>query len=431
MRHLLLAVCSGFCMQISPLNAQDESADPFPRILTLGQALEIRDMSHPRLLRAQASVALADARIESLKAENILDISLRGDLRSTDKQGSPGWDYVDDSRITLVVDKPLTDFGTTRMRRSALESGVSAAQAGRARAEAQNRLEVVRAFLDVIVADYAYIAADETMTVAYLTFNRQREAMERFGEVSEVDVAALESVYLDRYADRGKVANEQRASRLRLALALNRPDAYPDQMVEPDISAYDRPVPDYDELLAGTMQGSPVLEAARNEVQAASRRLQAASRELYPELGMRFEATGYAEQYGSFRDTLRGSLYLNLPLRSRAKRHGEVEKLAAEVTRREAVLAEHEQQIRLRLLELVQRLSNLELEISAARAELAYRELDLDKTRMEYEMEIRARIGSANEQVARALHRNIKLLYDRVMVWEQIDAMVGAVPVNH
>ncbi len=431
MRYMLLAVCSGICLQVSPPFIQAESTDPFPRILTLGEALEIRDRNHPHILQSQASVALANARIAALGAENVLDVFLRGELRSTDKQGSPGRDYVDDSRVTLVIDKPLADFGATRMRRSALDAGVSAAQAGRDLAEAQNRLEVIRAFLDVIVADYAYIAADETMTLAYLTFNRQREARERFGEVSEVDVAALESIYLDRYAARGKVAHEQRSSRLRLALALNRPDAYPDQMVEPDISSYDRPLPDYEEMLTSAIQGSKILAAARNELQAARSRLQAASREMDAELGLRFEATGYAEQYGNFRDTLRGSLYLNLPLRSSAKRQGEIERLAAEVTRREAVLADQQQQIRIRLLELIQQLAGLELEINAARAELEYRELDLDRTRMEYEMEVRARIGSANEQVARALHRNMELLYDRVMVWEQIDAMVGAVPVEH
>ena len=81
------------------------------------------------------------------------------------------------------------------------------------------------------------------MTLAFLEFDDARDLMESYDEVPEVEVRRLEARYLDEFAERTRLGHERRASRLRLALALNRSDAYPDRMVEPDLAPYARETP--------------------------------------------------------------------------------------------------------------------------------------------------------------------------------------------
>jgi Ni2+-binding GTPase involved in maturation of urease and hydrogenase len=71
--------------------------------------------------------------------------------------------------------------------------------------------------------------------------------------------------------------------------------------------------------------------------------------------------------------------------------------------------------------------TELQTELAAANSELLYRELDLDKIRMQYEMEIHAQIGTGNTQVARALLRQVRAKYQLAMVWIEIDQLRGEI----
>ena len=117
-------------------------------------------------------------------------------------------------------------------------------------------------------------------------------------------------------------------------------------------------------------------------------------------------------------------------MNARGQEAGKVSLQYARILQQEAKIASLNHQIRTNVLKLVQQLSLLEREMAAAKSELLYRELNLDRVRLQYEMEIRARIGSANADVARALHRLAGVQYQRALVWEQIDALTGATPVN-
>ena len=396
--------------------------ESFPETLSLEQALAMLDESHPDLMQVEAKVLSSRASGLQLDADNALGITFEGELRQVDRQIPRDHDFADDSRVRLVVDKQFTDFGISATQRQGIESGISAAQEMARLAHAENRIQIIRAFCNVIISDYAYIVADEQMTVAYLRFNNLREKMEKFGEAAEVQVVALESIYLDKLAARTAANHVQRNRRLRLALALNRPEAYPDKMIEPDTAGYDRPLPDYEVLLEQVMENSLELGAARLHVESARKYL-AATRLTRPVLGLRLEATEYSEVLSGNRDELRSSLYLKVPLYNALHYEAETARNYAAVVESEATRAQLEHEIRLKVLELVQQLANIKAEIEASRAELYYRELELDKTRLEYEMEIRANIGDANAKVAGALYRNIKAEYAQMLVWEQIDAL--------
>ena len=100
------------------------------------------------------------------------------------------------------------------------------------------------------------------------------------------------------------------------------------------------------------------------------------------------------------------------------------------VLEKEARQAALEHALRQEVLSWVQQLAHLDTEIRAAEAELLYTELDLDRVRLLYEMEVRARIGSANAEVAAALHRLARARYQRALVWDRLDILMNNEPVQ-
>lgn len=395
---------------------------PFPDTLTLEQALEMLDQNYPDVMAAQAAIDKAESNALSLDAVHAATVFAEVEARQADRHFPSDTHFIDDSRMRLVVNKPLTDFGLTETRRAGADLSLEAAQLNYQRVRRENRLIVIQSFLDVILSDYAYIVADEDMTLAFLRYDKELEKMERFGDANPIEVGAKEALYLDKLAIRADADNQRRRSRLRLALTLNRPDAYPDQMIEPRLSTYDRPVPDYDEILEQVLDNALEMDIARLNYTASTKRLQAATM-VRPTLGLRFEATGYSESYAGSRDDLRASAFLKIPVYSGIKRDAEMVEAAAELERHRAELGSVEFELRIQVLKLVQGLKRNQVEINAAARELEYREHELDRIRLEYELDYRASIGEGNLNVAKALYRVMKVNYEKMLIWEQLDSL--------
>ena len=413
--------------------AQQQSvstAIPFPQILTLSQAISMLDARHPELLAVASLHGDTEAKRIGFGAQYAWQADLALEYRQSDRIATSGHNFIDDSRALLILDKPLTSFGRKRALSTSLDTEVAANNYLAAQRRASVRIVAMQAFFDVIVADYAYAVLDEAMTLKFLAFDRAQDRFEKYAEIAEIEVRRLQTDYLDAFSIRTEAANVQRASRLRLALALNRPDAYPDQLVEPDISAYQRDIPDYDEWVQQALRNNAGILAAKQYLKAAEQRLAFLQTANRPTLGARFQAAEFRDTSSLRRDQFRASLYLDIPLRGRRLNASEIVSQQAEIVRRKAGIQLMEGRVRIESLELMQSLRRLEDEIAAAESELLYRELDLDKVRLQYEMEIRAQIGSANTHVASALHRLMKARYDSVMAWERLDALVGNDPVN-
>ncbi|NKB78182.1 MAG: hypothetical protein GKR96_14400 [Gammaproteobacteria bacterium] len=404
------------------INADQPS---FPRILSLSEALSMIDEDHPDVMMARSQVSLARAEKLALDAQGAVEMHVRLEWRQVDRLVDPSHHFIDDSRATLLIDKPITRFGRDRISNKALNARVAGLFQRELVADSQMRLNVVRAFFDVIVSDYAHAAVDEEMTLSFLAFSRARDRMEEYQEIPEVEVRRLESVYLSLLARRTATADAQRMSRLKLALALNRPDAYPSQVIEPVLSDHQRDMPDYDALFEVVSMKSPEIIAARLEVEEAEQRLTLTSRKFDPTLGLQLQGVNYAERFSGSRDQYRAMVYLDIPIGSALSKKADIETSRIRVLQSKATLQLMEHRLREQVLGLVHRLGQLNSEVNAAKAELLYRELELDKVRLQYEMEVRARIGSANAEVAKALYHQKRMEYERALIWEQIYALSG------
>ncbi len=423
--NLLLSFVFMFVVFTSSIAMADDQ--PFPRRLTLAQALSMLDEKHPRLRTSGLEIKKAEMERLSLKAEMGTEVDMRLEWRQVDRLMDPGHDFVDDSRISIFIHKPISRFGRDSASNQIIDTRMSALAEHQRRSHLQMRVDIIRAFFDVIIADYGYAAIDEEMTLSYLAFDRARDSMDIYEETSEIEVRRLESRYQSFLVSRLEAANVQRMSRLRLALVLNRPNAFPSQVVEPLLSNYERELPDYDELFARVLSESPAIARGRLNLEEAEQRLLLVSRKWDPTLGLQVQGTEYAEHFSGSRDQYRAVVYLDIPIGQRLRKKADIEQQQIQVEKARAELDSLEYRLREKVLELVHKLGVLNSEVGAAKAELLYRELELDKVRLQYEMEVRARIGSANAEVAKALYRQKKAEYERAFVWEEIGALLGGV----
>jgi hypothetical protein len=124
----------------------------------------------------------------------------------------------------------------------------------------QQQLLVMRRFLDVVLADQRAARDSEAMATAYIRQDREKNR-QQLGQRSEVDVAALDSVYQEKRRQFLVSESMQRVSRSLLAIAMNRPGQLPREVAPPEegLFAGSKPL-DEGSLLQGIEQHNPLLQ---------------------------------------------------------------------------------------------------------------------------------------------------------------------------
>ncbi len=401
--------------------ADNDALEPLPDPITLEQALAFADRTHPDLALAKADVDRARSRLLEAEAET----AFRSHIDVTPQYVEPatGGDSVDDSRVRLFVTKPLYDFGRSRSREDAAMAEVAGRELVYLDARQQRRVEIMTRFFDVLLADLRYAVDNENMAHKFVTYDRLREQHD-LGQVSDVDLLEAESVYRDALIRRTESAKRQTTTRLQLAVALNRPNELPNDLVRPKLPGNDREIPDYLDLYEKALKANPVIAALRKEVEAAKAQFAAERARRRPVLSAEFEAADYQRELAS-RDRLRAGLNLRIPLYQGGEDQAAIARAAADLELREAKLGKGEFDLRQTVLNLVQELETLKVRRDAAKQRVAFRDLYLDRARALYEMEVQTSLGDALTRLTEAQWLAAKADFELALAWAKVDALTG------
>lgn len=410
-----LAMATAFMM-----SAASASPMPLPNPLTLEQALALADEPHPDLEFARAELALAQA--HRLDAGARYETHAYLDITPETADPSTGGGYLDDSRARILVTRPLYDFGQTRALTAAADAGVASREFHFLDARQQRRIEIMRRYHDVILADLRYSVDLEEMTHRYLNFDRIRER-QTLGQVSELERLEAESHYQEALIQRNASQSNQLATRQRLALVLNRPDEIPNEVVTP-VMPLQREIPEFKALYATAANANPEILALRKNVESAHALLDAARARYAPTLMAELELGKYQRALAA-RNEVRAGLTLRVPLLRGDDNKAAVAGAQAELASRQARLSKAEHQLHQVVLELVQRLELLKVERAAAQQRLAFRELSLDRQRTLYEMEVQTRLGDALTRLTEAQWMAAKTDLEITFTWARIDTLLG------
>jgi outer membrane protein TolC len=414
-------VALGALCWIAPVTSGAESA-PLPTPLTLEQALALADETHPDLDLARADLERSRARL--IDAEARSGARLLADLTPERAQPSAGGPDINDSRARILLSKQLTDFG----RQAALEAAAGAELVGRELAlidsRQRRRLDIMRRFFDVLLADLRYAVDNEDMAHRYVTYDRVRQRHE-LGHVSEVELLESENAYREVLIARTESEKRQAGSRLQLAVALNRPNDVPGELVRPALADLERDAPDYKTLLKEALDASPVVIAARKEVEAAARSVEAARARNRPVLTGEAEAAQYNEARGLGRNDWRIGLNLRIPLYDGGETDADIARAASEHATREARLKKAEQELQQAVLDLVQEIETLKVRRTVAKQRLAYRDTALERTRSLYELEVQANLGDALVRLTEAQYLAARADFELALAWARVEALTG------
>ncbi len=404
------------------LAAQNDKGK-LPDTLTLEYALSLADQDHPQLMLREAEVRQAQAEQAIVDSSTDTEVNLEGRLRYVQPPDSFSYLSHNDSSIGLTVTKPLYDFGLQEARRKAAQAEVSASQYDFLDARAQRRLVIMQRYFDVILADLQFNRYNEEMAVEYVSFDRMRKRKEA-GELSDYQVKKQEARYQHVRYLRYSAENEQRRTRAMLAEALNHPGELPSNLAKPDLDVLKRKIPDYDDMLGLAMQHNYKIKALRDKLEAAQQQVTAARASDNPKLIGEVGAYDYARDLGSY-DKFRAGISLKIPLFAGNRTDAQTASAQAMLYRIKAQLEDTQSQIRQRLLDTWLALQSLQARRQEMKALQDYRDLNLDRSRALYEMEVTTDLGDAMVQITEAEYLSRQADYQMAEAWTRLDILTG------
>lgn len=409
----------GWC--ILALWAGTASASGQP--LTLEAVLLTAEVSHPDLdlARARQDVALADVRAaESL---NDFRVSLEASLRSGRNELYDDH-YQPDHSARLVVRKTLWDDGRQQVSRLAVGQESEALGLQLLDIRAQRRLSLMARYFDVLLADMQDAADTEFLAVAYVAWDNAKDR-QALGQMASWELNELENRYMDARTLRDDGRRKLREKRMQLGAAMNRPGIVQEELVDPRLPGNDRPLPEFETLLAQVMERNPRLLAQRQLLAAATSRLGVVRADYRPSLEFEAEAATW-DRPSTTRDDLRAGFNLVWPIWQGGRADARIGKEQARFQESQALHDKLVADLRQAVLEAREEIQHLrERERRRVEVNAAYRDMALEKARAEYELELKTNLGNsmAETQVARLRQRAVE--YRLALAWARLEALLG------
>jgi len=399
--------------------AQAQNGKP----LTLEAALKAADAPHPDLQLAEAehNLALADQAFASSQSD--FSVILQGRLQGA-QSTIPGSDFTGDNSVRLAARKNLYDFGRSENSVGAARSVAESRERTLLQVRDQRRIDIMERYFNVLLADLRAVADDEFMTVAFLNFDRAREAHEQ-KLVSTVDLRELESRFQNLLEQRNRSQRQQRYSRELLAEAINQPGQLAVDLEDPALPGNARALPSFDALSA-LIEQSPKILSSNKLLEASRQRLESVRAENSPTLDAEFEAGTYPNRKLEGRDALRAGVVLTWPLYQGGRNSAQ---LAREQAQFHKLQAEHERlrrSISLTLLSLLSQAEQLQKSTrNAAKIQADYRDLALERARGQYEVELKTNLGESSAFIVEAKLRQREVEFQLALALAKMEALLG------
>ncbi len=393
-----------------------------PEPLTLKAAMALAVAAQPPLQAAEARLAQARARLAQEEATDDVDLRLDATAAWLEPPEVLKEAGREDHRLELVATTTLYDFGRTHWSRRGAQAAVEARQHSLLAAHDRQRLDVLAAYFDVVLADLAFNRENEAMSVAFINYDRAQERRE-LGQMSDIEVAEAHADYQSQRRRRYASEAEQRRSRAHLARLLGFPDDLPSTVVPPELT-FEHLTGEVETLQARVSEANPRLRALRLEVAQVEAQLSAVRARRRPSLAAELRAGEYQRETGST-NPWRAAVTLSVPLYQGGRVSSDLASLEARRNLRRADLVDAERQLNQEVLDLWLRLDTLRIEREERQAHADYRELYLDRARAIYDLEVKTDLGDAMVRLTEAVLAQRRAQYETILGLARLAALQG------
>ena len=391
--------------------------------LSLERALQAADSAHPDLQIAEAErdLALADQAFASAKSD--LSVTLEGRLQGV-RSSLPGSDFNADNSVRLAARKNLLDFGRSENSIGAARAVSEVRDRNLLEVRDQRRIDIMERFFDVLIADLRYVADSEFATVAFLNFDRGRDLFEQ-KLLSKVDLSESEARFQNLIVKRNESQLQQRFSRELLAEAMNQPGQLVSDLEDPKLAGNERTLPSY-ETLSTLIEQSPKIQSSKKLLEASRQRMQALRADNNPSLDAEFEANEYANRKLQGRDSVRAGLLLSWPVYQGNRNTSQLAREQAQFHKLQAEAERLKRKISQTVLKLLMEAEQLQKPTrNAARVQVDFRDLTVERARAQYEVELKTNLGESSAFVVEAKLRQRLVEYQLALTLAKLEALLG------
>lgn len=403
------------------------TAEPLPTPLKLEQAMQIGTTElQPALFAAHTRQQAARASLDRVQS----NYALEADVNLEAARIQPAANAFDlspnDHKASLNIRKPLYDFGYTGTRVEAAETVIDAEQLEYRRILAQQQIEIARSFFAALLSDTKFSWDNEAMATLYVRVDKLRDRY-KLKQISEVDLLKAETDYQQMLTVRRNTETFQRISRAQLAEVINRPGELSTDLVTPKVELADLKLPDVEVLIKQAMLSNVGIQAQAKRVEAAQVALQAARKQSRPSLGAEVEIVEYARKLPS-REDWRASLNLKIPLFEDDRVKANISDKRVLWLQQQAEQSRLQSDVRRQIYDLWLGIKNLISEAEELKTAARAADRVLDKSRGEYELELRTDYGDAMVTTSRVRYLQMKNKFDTIITAMQLVMLTGQMP---
>ncbi|WP_319381640.1 TolC family protein [Thiomicrorhabdus sp.] len=407
------------------LQAQTVTAEPvrieLPNPLTLEYLLNDFEMVSPRLLLQQAKIARLKA--DTLLSQNDLQADLQGRLgrREFGEKDLPH------NLLALHVGKVLYDFGRESLRQEAVAGHLNAEQSLMDSVQERQKLDVMQAYFNVLLADFQYRIDNEAMAIEYVSFDKAKDFHD-VGQVSDVDLLEAENRYQNILLARSRSEQKQLQTRIQLANVLGLPKARPDELKMPDLGVYlkrDAKALNLEEAQESVLQQNPQLVALNGKIEAQQAALASASKTGMPTIRGDAWVGSLSSQPEVREGRWRADLTLDVPLMDGGLTDLAKAQAQAKLAEYEANYQQLAQALREQVADLYFQIKLLEAEKKKHQTFGDYADLYLDYSRALYENEVSTDFGDSMVRLSQANYDMVSWRFKQALLWAQLDYLSG------
>ena len=421
---ILKALSRARCYWLLALLPLASLAAPLPEPLTLAAALDTaQNETHYDLIAIEQRLQAIRAELGIEQGNHGFSLDLVGRIRQVGlSDQAPSSDDGDDSAASLILSRPIYDFGLQDSREHKFGLQLQALEHQKRLLIEQRRLEIMEKYFAVLTADNNFISENESLAMGFIHYDNAVQDQE-LGLVAEIEVLRLQAKYELIRQKRYLAEHQQRLTRAMLAEAMGHPDQLPSELEIPKINPARGLPDDFDMLVERALLYSLEAYVARANTLAAQAAIGIAEATDNPSLDLQLEVSSYQRETRT-RDDWRAGLYFVIPLYSGSS----PAKVNLAVARHKQALANQQQiqsHLRLEVLELWQRIQQLRLEIQGRSIEQEYRDKYLDRSRAEYELEFKTDLGDSMVLYSRSSSERLQTLYAFELAYQRLSALVG------